>query len=223
MIAAALPGFLRAAPTGVVAEFRAAAQLADLPHGCAIMSPGAACEGVAFVDAGRARVYQVGEEGREVTLYRIERGECCVLTVACLLGGQPFPALAQAETDTRAWVVSAATFRGWVDRHQFWRDYVFSLLGRRLGEVLLRIEDVTFRRIDARLAEALLRRAGATGRYATVTQQQLADELGTAREVVTRTLGRFRDAGWLKVSRGRVELVQRAALQELSRRGGAAV
>lgn len=212
------PDFLQRAPAGVQAEFRAAAQLASLPHGCAIMSPGAACAAVAFVASGRARVYQVGEEGREVTLYRIEQEECCVLTVACLLGGQPFPALAQAETDTRAWVVSAAVFREWVGRHQFWRDYVFSLLGRRLGEVLLRIEDVTFRRIDARLAEALLRRAGTKGRYATVTQQQLADELGTAREVVSRTLGRFRDTGWLKVSRGRLELVDRAALAELCRR-----
>jgi CRP/FNR family transcriptional regulator len=215
----AAPRFLSAAPRGVRDEFCAAAHAVSLEHGCAILSPGTQCEGVAFLASGRVRVYQVGEDGREVTLYRIERDECCVLTVACLLGGQPFPALAQAETEANAWAVSAAVFREWVARHQFWRDYVFGLLGRRLGEVLLRIEDVTFRRLDARLAESLLRRAGPTGRFATVTQQQLADDVGTAREVVSRTLARLGREKHLKVTRGRVELLNRAALSELARRG----
>jgi len=215
---AALPRFLAGAPAEVSREFREAAGAVALPSGCSVMSPGQACRGVAFLTEGRVRVYQVGEEGREVTLYHIERDECCVLTVACLLGGQAFPALAQAETEARAWAVSAPVFRDWVGRHQFWRDYVFSLLGRRLGEVLLRVEDVAFRRIDARLAGVLLGRAGKTGRYLTVTQQQLADELGTAREVVSRTLARFRASRWLRVTRGRVELLDRTALAGLARR-----
>ena len=214
-----LPRFLAAAPVAVQREFRAAARPVEVPAEGAVMSPGAACTGVAFVATGRIRVFQVGEDGREVTLYRIERDECCVLTVACLLGGQPFPALARAETDARAWAVGAAEFRDWVGRHEFWRDYVFGLLGRRLGEVLRRIEDVTFRRLDARLAEAVLRRAGPSGRFVTVTQQQLASEIGTAREVVSRTLARFRREGWIRVVRGRVEVLRRGPLDELARRG----
>lgn len=213
-----LPTFLARAPAAVRAEFAAAAQRAQLPSGCPVMTPGAACTGVAFLTSGRVRVFSTGEEGREVTLYRIERGECCVLTVACLLGGQPFPALARAETEVEGWVVGAGVFREWVGRHQFWRDYVFGLLGRRLGEVLLRIEDVTFRRVEARLAEALLRRAGPTGRFATVTQQQLADDVGSAREVVSRTLTRWQRGRSVKVTRGRVELLRREAVEELARR-----
>jgi CRP/FNR family transcriptional regulator len=210
--------WLDAAPPSVQREFRAEAQSWRLDSGCTALSPGSACVGVVFLTTGRLRVYQVGEDGREVTLYRIERGECCVLTVTCLLGAQPFPALAQAETDARGWAVGAPAFRAWVARHQFWRDYVFSLLGRRLGEVLHRIEDVTFRRVDTRLAGALLRRAGLTGRFVTVTQQQLADEVGSAREVVSRTLARLGRERIVRVTRGRVELLHRPALTELARR-----
>lgn len=204
------PDLLRSAPEVVRHEFAAAAALVELTHGCAVLSPGQVCESVAFLQTGRVRVFQVGAEGREVTLYQIERDECCILTVACLLGGQPFPAMAAAETDVRAWVVPAKILRDWVARHQFWRDYVFALLGRRLGEVLLRLEDVAFRRVDVRLAAALRRRAGPRGRFITVTQQQLANELGTAREVVSRTLGRFKAEGALRIARGRIEMLDPA-------------
>ena len=213
-----LPDFLRIAPLEVRRDFNAAARPMALPSGCPVMSPGQACPGVAFFSAGRVRVFQVGEEGREVTLYHVEAEECCVLTVACLLGSQPYPAHAQAETEIQAWGVTAAVFRDWVARHEFWRDYVFALLGRRLGDVLHRVEDVAFRRIDVRLAAALLRRAGRTGRYVTVTQQQLADELGTAREVISRTLTRFRSAKSLQVARGRIELLDRPQLEALGHR-----
>ena len=93
-------------------------------------------------------------------------------------------------------------------------------MGRRLGDVLHRVEDVAFRRIDVRLASALLRRAGRTGRFVTVTPQQLADELGTAREVVSRTLTRFRAAKSLRVARGRIELLDRPQLATVATRRG---
>ncbi|MBI5692249.1 MAG: Crp/Fnr family transcriptional regulator [Verrucomicrobia bacterium] len=213
------PPWLETAPAEVRRDFLAQAAHWRLDSGSTAMRPGAACAAVAFLTTGRLRVYQVGEDGREVTLYWIERHECCVLTVACLLGGQPFPALAQAETDAEGWAVTAPIFRAWVNRHQFWRDYVFGLLGRRLGEVLRRIEDVTFRRVDARIVEALLRRAGPAGRFVTVTQQQLADEVGSAREVVSRTLTRLGRERLLRVKRGRVELLQRDVLGRVARRG----
>lgn len=210
------PEFLSSAPEEVRHEWRAVAQEVALAHGCRVLSPGAACEMVAFVSRGRVRVYHVGEEGRAVTLYRVERGECCVLTVACLLGGQPFPALAETETDTQAWVVSAADFKGWARRHAFWHEYIFALLGRRLSDVLRCLGDVTFRRVDARLAGALLRRAGPAGRYVTVTQQQLAEEVGTAREVVSRTFTRLKADGLVRVTRSRVELLRRDDLAALA-------
>jgi len=210
-----LPDFLLSAPAGVRRDFQAAATHVDITAGCPVMTPGQACASVAFVTSGRVRVFQVGVEGREVTLYHIGRDECCVLTVACLLGRQPFPALARAVTETKAWVVPAAEFRRWVGAAEFWRDYVFRLLGRRLGEVLLRLEDVAFRRVDVRLAEAILRRAGPKGRFVTVTQQQLADELGTAREVISRVLSGFKTARSLRVSRGRIELLDRQAIEVL--------
>lgn len=210
-----VPDFLASAPPGIRRDFLAAATHVDITAGCPVMTPGQACASVAFVTSGRVRVFQVGVEGREVTLYHIGRDECCVLTVACLLGRQPFPALARAATETKAWVVPAAEFRRWVGASEFWRDYVFGLLGRRLGEVLLRLEDVAFRRVDARLAEAILRRAGPQGRFVTVTQQQLADELGTAREVVSRVLAGFKATRSLRVSRGRIELLDRASVEAL--------
>jgi len=155
------------------------------------------------------RVYLVSREGREITLYRIQPGGSCVLTASCILGGSGFPALAEVEKEVLAWAVPAAVFREWVARSEFWRHYVFQLLGDRLAAVLMRLEETSFERVDWRLARILL----AGGEEWIGTHQRLAVEIGTAREVVSRILERWRRAAWIESKRGRIKILNRAALQ----------
>jgi CRP/FNR family transcriptional regulator len=87
---------------------------------------------MAFPVTGAERVYLVSQEGREITLYHIKPGGSCVLTASCILGGSGFPALAEVEKEVLAWAVLAAVFREWVAHSEFWRRYVFQLLGERV-------------------------------------------------------------------------------------------
>lgn len=161
------------------------------------------------------RVYLPSAEGREVTLYRVRDGHGCVLTASCILGGALFPAAAVAEQAVQGYSVPAADLRDWVARHGFWREYIFRLIGERLAAVLAHLDDAMFQRFDTRLARLLLPLAGAGGEVR-LTQEQMARELGSAREVVSRTLNRWRAAGTVRLGRGLVRVERRAALEALA-------
>ncbi|MEI8290852.1 MAG: Crp/Fnr family transcriptional regulator [Verrucomicrobiota bacterium] len=203
-----LPALLQRAPAIERCQFEAVAVTVKLPAGRQMLAlretPGA----MAFPISGAVRVYLVSREGREITLYRIKPGGTCVLTASCILGGSGFPALAEVEKEVLAWAVPAGVFREWVSRSEFWRHYVFQLLGERLAAVLARLEETSFVRVDLRLARLLL----ASGVEWTGTHQRLAVEIGTAREVISRILERWRSAGWIATKRGGVKILNRAAL-----------
>jgi len=209
------PPFLETAPFNVRTEFGGRARAFQLPDGRQVLTPGQVCTGMAFVVGGRVRVYLLSSEGREVTLYRVQDGHGCVLTASCILGGTPFPASAVVEQAVQGYAVSAADFRDWVTRHGFWREYIFRLIGQRLASVLARLDDAMFQRFDTRLARLLLPLAGAGGEVR-LTHEQIAREMGSAREVVSRTLNRWRGEGIVGLGRGLIRVESRAALERLA-------
>jgi CRP/FNR family transcriptional regulator, anaerobic regulatory protein len=203
------PQWLQTAAAAERREFMAAATPVRLPAGRQILGLREVPGGMAFPVSGVVRVYLVSRQGREITLYRIQPGGSCVLTASCILGGSGFPALAQVEKEAMAWVVPSPVFREWVTRSEYWRRYLFRLLGERLAAVLARLEETSFDRVDLRLARRLL----AGGDEWAGTHQSLAVEAGTAREVVSRILERWRDAGWIETRRGCVKILNRPALE----------
>jgi CRP/FNR family transcriptional regulator len=211
------PDFLAGSPEAMRAAFRERAVPFQLPARKQVSWLGQTCQGINFLQSGCVRVYLVGADGREITLYRVENGESCVLTAACILGGTAFPAAAVAECDCAGWTVPRAVFQDWVNREQFWREYVFRLLATRLGAVLGRFEEKAFTRLDARLAQCLLARADGETGGVQITHQALADELASAREAVSRVLMRWARAGWVRTGRGKIELRDAAALSRFAR------
>ena len=188
------------------ADFDRYAQVHHIPAGAPIAWQGDACDQLAIVLAGTVRVYKVGESGREITLYRIEETESCVLTASCILSRTQFPALAVAETDVEAVLIPAYVLRDWVARYEPWRDYVFDMMSQRLADVIATVEEVAFRRMDARIAE-FLAGLGENGATIPITHQEIASELGTAREVVSRILKDLERGGLIALSRGAVTLL----------------
>ncbi len=195
----------------------AAAGEVRLPQGAVVFAPGDECENYLLVLEGVVRVQQIGEGGREIVLYRVCAGETCVLTTASLLARAVYAAEGIAETPVRAMAVPAAAFQQLLASSPIFRTFVFSTYGERLVQLMRVVEDVAFRRIDARLAERLLQRADAAGRI-TATHDELAVELGTVREVVSRKLKSFERHGWLRASRGAIELLDPDALRQLGER-----
>lgn len=185
----------------------------QLPVGAFVCWEGDTCAQLAIVLSGTVRVYKVGENGREITLYRIEENESCILTASCILSHVEFPAFAVVEKEVRAALIPASNLRDWMDRYDVWRAYVFELMSKRLSHVITTIEEVAFRRVDTRIAELLAHLAEKQAPI-TITHQEIAYELGSAREVVSRILKDFEREGIISLSRGLVMVQNRQALLE---------
>lgn len=190
------------------------AQSARVPAGAVLFEEGAPCRGFPLVLAGCVRVARGAANGRSLELYRVTPGELCVVSTSCLFGSHPLTAHGEATEATDLVLLSPAGFERWAAFEPF-RRYVFGIFADRLADLMALAEAVAFQRLDQRLAAALLGH-GATLK---LTHQALADELGTAREIVTRLLRRFELQGWVRLGRERIELHDAAALRTLAAGG----
>ncbi len=189
--------------------------LMDVPKGAVLFRDGDVCNGYVFVTDGAVRVQKMDPQGHEIVLYRVEDGQTCMLTTSCLIGGEPYPAEGVAETVVSLAMLPAPAFEKAMAESADFRRFVLASIGRRIGDLMLLLEDVAFGRMDVRLARLLLKRSSESGAVLQCIHQELATELGTAREVVSRILKDFERKGWLALSRGRVEVKNSRALGEL--------
>ncbi len=187
------------------------ASIAQLPAQTTIFAPGAPAENFLLVLSGVVRVQQVSSGGREIVLYRVAGGESCIMTTACLLAQDTYNAEGLTETPVTAVIVPKATFDELMARSATFRRFVFANYASRLTDLLHLVEEVAFERIDKRLGQKLLERADADGRVA-ATHQELAVELGSAREVISRHLKEFQRRGWLHLTRGCINIADKPAL-----------
>lgn len=186
--------------------------------GAILLGHGDACEGIVMLSRGALRVYRAAPDGREISLYRVEAGEMCVLALCAVLGGRDYAATAAVAEDVRGYVVPAAVFGRLFDAAPPLRRYVMEMFATRLQEVMFLVSEVAFARMDQRLAKLLATRCEVEARRASavaVTHHEIADELGTAREVVSRILRSFADQGLVSVARGQVTIIDPAGLRDL--------
>jgi CRP/FNR family transcriptional regulator len=187
------------------------ARILLLAPGARPFRAGAACEHFLVVLAGVIRVQMVAPSGREIVLYRVEAGESCILTTACLLGRDDYPAEAVVEQQARVAALPAAAFMDLLGSSAALREVVFAAFGGRLVDLMLVLEEVAFRRVDLRLARCLVERRDEQG-CVRAAHHELAVELGTAREVISRQLKEFERRGWISMERRRIALRDAAAL-----------
>ncbi len=196
---------------------QAGTQSITAPAGTILFQPGDACSDYLFVVAGSVRVHQNSESGREIVLYRVGPGQTCILTTACLLGNTDYAAAGLVEEDVSAVVLRGKSFRALMESSEVFRTFIFNVWAIRLSGLMQRVEEVAFGRVDARLAQCLLERMSDGGEVM-LSHRELAVELGTAREVVSRQLKEFERRGWLRLRRRRIDLIEPAPLRELLRR-----
>ncbi len=194
------------------------AQEQILPPGKIIVHKGDPCQHLLLVAQGTIRVYQSTESGRERVLYRISAGDICVLTLQNLLAGTDYLASAVTEDVARVVSIPADHFRDALEHSPGFRNIILSTLARRLNEMTQLIEQVAFQGLDLRLACLLGHSFGhRRAKRIPVTHQELAVELGTSREVVSRLLKNFERQGCIVLHRGEIELLSSEALAHLSR------
>ncbi len=187
------------------------AQLLKLPAGTTVFDERQACQGFPFVLAGGIRVVKAAPNGRELPLYRVTPGETCIISSACLLGQTPYNARGVTEAETTLLVLPIADFQALLGEPAF-RDFIFQLFSERIADLMQLIEEVAFRKLDQRLAALLLGK----GQRLHTTHQQLADELGSVREIVSRLLKGFAEQGLVALSREQVEILDPAGLRRMA-------
>ncbi len=195
-------------------DIAGAAREIALPEGAVAFRQGDACGNYLLVVEGSIRVIARNEAGREILLYRVRRGGSCVLTTACLLSQDRYPAEGIAETAVRALALPAAAFERGLDASPAFRRFVFAAYGQRLAEVIRRVEELRFGSLQSRLARLLLDQAR-SGRLET-THADLAAELGSAREVISRQLKALAQQGLIRLERGRILLLDPSGLLTLA-------
>lgn len=182
-----------------------------VPAGTLLFDDHQICQGFPFVIAGGIRVVKAAANGRELPLYRVTPGETCVISTACLLGTSAYSARGVAESESELLLLPPSDFDALLAEPAF-RRFVFGLFAERIADLMQRIEDVAFRRLDQRLAGLLLGK----GRIVRGTHQQFADELGSVREIVSRLLKGMADQGLVRLGREQVEVLNPAGLRRLA-------
>lgn len=205
--------FYRQASAAFQSRIVAAAQPLSVGAGAGLFRQGEECTELAFVGRGSVRVFRTGETGREITLYHVEDGQSCLVNMLSVLVGRPALATAITEVPTEAVVIRGSTMREWVKTNDLVRDYIIEMMAERLIAYMTLFEEVAFGKMEARLAAFLLHRfesAPAIG----ANHDEIAAELGTAREVVSRLLKELVRSGAIDARRGSLELRDRTILRE---------
>lgn len=207
--------FLQKADASLINELKREAQFTKIPAGHDVFVDGDSVDGIALLLSGVVRVYKIGETGREITLYRFGLGQSCILSANAIMSDKSFPAIATVEEDAEAVMIPADVFRAWVNKHEVWREFVFDLLSERLSTVMIVVDEVVFKRMDRRVASLVLNQAKVQNPIR-ITHQEIAAELGSSREVISRILEDFSKEGLIESGRGTIEVLDFESLESRS-------
>lgn len=190
----------------------AGAMPVSLPKGAVVFDENQPCQGFPLLLSGSVRVSKASANGRELRLYRVDAGESCILTSSCLLGHSTYPARGVVEQDVDMLILSPAAFKTLVASYSPFRNYIFNLFSERLTDLMQLVTAVAFQKLDQRLAALLVAKPSPLR----ITHQALADELGSAREIVSRLLKGFSEQGWLRLAREQIDVTDAAALRRFA-------
>lgn len=191
------------------------ANVVQLPANSTVFHQGDACQNYLVVLKGNVKVFTRAENGREIMLYRLGRGDSCVLTTSCLFGNKNYPAEGQTETEVSAMAIPADRFNTVLKESVTFREQVFSAFSSHLSELITLVEEVAFGKLDIRLAKFLLAHKDEDDTLS-ATHQNIATELGSAREVISRQLKELEMKGYIKLNRGSIVLNDIEALQQIA-------
>ncbi len=181
----------------------------EIPPDSLLLQEGDDCQALLLVEEGDIRVYRQAENGREITLYRVDPGESCVLGTSCLLGNKTYPALAKTDKPCRVLIIPADIFRQLFQSDNAVQKFVMDLFTRRMTSLMLLVGEISFGRMDQRLARFIYDEAEKSpGEFhpVTLSHEQIALHLGTAREVVSRLLHQFGEEGLILPERRHISI-----------------
>jgi len=198
------------------AQLQAEGKFLQIAEGEMLQPPAEGCEAVPLVLSGVLRIYKLSETGREVTLFRAFAGDICLINLTRHLALADFPAHAAAEDPCHLLLISKDFYQHWLRNSIPWKDFLIGILYKRLSETMNVLEQVAFTRADKRLAQVLFSLSKGQNTVLSLTHEQLAVELGTAREVVSRLLSELKRQGIINQNRGSILILDSQALGQMA-------
>lgn len=195
---------LQKAPESLIREILITGSCEHFHTNAIILSEGQECNNLGLMLSGKNRIYKLSETGKEITLYEIGPGEFCILNASSILSNSPCPANADSITEVEMLLIPARVFRSLVVEYEEMRSFVFKLIHQIVATTLELVAEVAFRRMDERLMDYLVEKSENNSLF--ITHQKIANDLGTAREVISRLLKDFERKGILSLSRNLIQL-----------------
>lgn len=175
------------------------------------------CTGLLLIKTGQLRAYILSDEGREITIYRLFDRDMCLFSASCILNSIQFEITITAEKDTEFWLIPSELYKNLLTESAPLANYTNELMAARFSDVMWLIEQILWKSLDKRLAAFLLEEAAIEdSNELKITHEIIANHLGSHREVITRMLRYFQSDGIVKLSRGKITLLNPERLEALA-------
>jgi len=189
----------------------------SVPSGVVVSQQGDACKNLMIVLEGQVKVYRPAINGRSLVLYYVEENDSCILTASCALNQKPFPAFAETVSDVTVLLIPIKDVNQLLETKPLWQKYIFNLLSERMMTLIELVNSVAFDTLESRLAHRIIAKSHQQGsNILIITHQEIADELASSREVISRLLKKFESDGLIKLSRGELKIVDNDKLSIIS-------
>lgn len=193
------------------------AYIAKKSQGNILLREGQTCENIPLVLSGVIRIYKISPSGRELTIFRAKAGDTCLVSLACRLKGEDFPAIAENEVDTTMFMIPLSAYNMYLNNHLEWKDFLITTLYDRMIESMQVVQSIAFDSINKRIGQWMIVQMDKFGSNEIhATHETIAAELGTAREVVSRVLGELKDIGVIVLSRGKIKVIDLQYIKSIS-------
>lgn len=174
------------------------------------------CLGMIYILNGSIRTLIISEEGREITLFRLKPGDSCILSASCVLSQVSFETEMIATDETQILVVNSGAYSRLMEQNVYVRCFSYELATERSSSVIWALQQIIFFKFDQRLARFLLTACERSGKNEiTMTKEAIAQEVNTAREVVSRMLKQFADDGLIKMNQKTITITNKTELQKI--------
>lgn len=180
-----------------------------------IIYKGDVVSGVILVETGALRVYTISKKARESTLYWVEPGQSCILAINCVFADVLYPAYVDADKDfTRFAIIPADLYRKLYEREKSIQQFTFNVLASRIFDLINSMEEITSLSLEKRIANLILKKSSSEN-ILSMNHETIASHLGSAREVITRTLKQFENQGFIETGRGYTRLIDSKGLRNI--------
>lgn len=199
------------------AEISANTVIRIFEPGDIVHAGGQECTGVLGVISGRLRTFMLSDEGKEITLFRLVEGDNCMLSASCMIKNISFDVHVSAEIKTELAIINPSVYDRIAKKNPVVEGFMNEIISMRFSEVMWIVEQLLFMKMDKRVSIFLLEQSALEeSDTITLTHEQIAGHLGTAREVISRILKYLANEGYLTVSRKGITILNRKGLSKMA-------